>query len=254
MAADARVPTVRGMYDDFEPDVDALEALDGATPHLFPRVFVAAEDGSEPRVDAIALAAALAGDAETVTVVKRADLIVTGSARDGAPGRVTLDPADRLLLEGVTSPVAVAPRGLAGRDDYMLRRIAVGIDGGRGAAVALDLAVRFALRHDARLRLIAVAEIGFGLGGAARHADPREVQRLAGRLEHATDDLTGVPVETELREGVADQIILGLAREVDLLVLGSRAAYGNAGRVVIGELAARILRAAPCPVLIVPAA
>ncbi|MBS1676988.1 MAG: universal stress protein [Actinobacteria bacterium] len=242
------------MHDDFQPDFDSFDELDGATPHPFPRLFVAGENGSEAHADAAALAAALADGARQVADPEAADLIVTGSAPDGAPGRATLDPSDRLLLEGSRCPVAVATRGMTGREDYELRRIAVGIDGGRGAAVARDTAIRLAVDHHARLRLIAVAELGFDLGGSARHPDPRELERLARHLEHAGDGLAGIAVETELRTGLADQIILGLARDADLLVLGSRAAYGNAGRVVLGDVAARILRSAPCPTVVVPAA
>lgn len=230
--------------------MDAVEELDGATPRLFARVFIGGEDDSEARRDATSLAATLAGQTEAVTVPARADLIVTGSARDGTPGRVTLDPSDRALLEGAGCPVAVAPRGLAGRGDHQLRRIDVGIDGGRSAATALDLGVRITHRYDARLRLIAVAEPDADSEGA----DPRELERLARRLEHSTDGLAGIWVETELREGLPAQIILGLAPEADLVVLGSRTAYGNAGRVAIGAVAARVLDAAPCPTLIVPAA
>jgi nucleotide-binding universal stress UspA family protein len=250
MKANQTMPTLGGMHDDLRPGIDAVEELDGATPPFFRRVFIAGEGDSEARGDATGLAAALAGRAEAVTLARRADLIVTGSARAGATGRVTLDPSDRPLLEGAECPVAVAPRGLAGRDDYRLRRIDVGVDGGRDSSVALDLAVRLAFRHDARLRLIAVAE----LDGAAREADPRELERLARRLEQATDGLAGIWVETELREGLPDQVILGLATGTDLLVLGSRAAYGNVGKVAIGDVAARVLATAPCPILIVPAA
>lgn len=230
--------------------MDAVENLDGAAPRLFARVFIAGEDDGEARRDATGLATALAGAAEVVTVAERADLIVTGSARDGTPGRVALDRSARALLEGAGSPAAVAPRGLADRDDYRLRRVDVGIDGGRDASAALALAVRLAHANDARLRLVAVAEHD----EAARETDRREAERLSRRLEHETDAIAGISVETELREGVADQIIIDLAHDADLLVLGSRAAYGNAGRVVIGDLAARILGAAPCPVLVVPAA
>ncbi|MGH2936882.1 MAG: universal stress protein [Solirubrobacterales bacterium] len=237
------------MHEDLEPDIDAAEDLDGATPQPFRRVFVAGEDEGGRR-DALALAAALSEPAEAVGVAERADLIVTGSARDGAAGRVTLGPSGRALLEGVGCPVAVAPRGLAERGDYGLRRIDVGVDGGRGAAAALDLAVRLTLRHDARLRPIAVAEPG----ATAPQGDPGEFGRLARRLQQATDGLSEIRVETELREGLADQIILDLACEADLLVLGSRADYGNAGRVAIGSVAARVLNAAPCPTLVVPAA
>jgi nucleotide-binding universal stress UspA family protein len=240
------------MQDDFQPGLEILEELEGATPALFPHFFVSAE-GEEPRRDASALAAALAGHSEPVGVREQAELIVTGSAPDGALGRVTLEPSTLAAIEGAHAPVAAAPRGLAERDDYAVRRIDVGVDGSREAAAALAVAVRLALAHKAQLRLIGVASIGFDLNGTARAADRRELERLARHLEHAADALAGVAVEAELREGVADQILLGLAREADLLILGSRATYGGAGEVALGDVAKRILRIAPCPTMVVPA-
>lgn len=251
MRANRLVHIFDPMHDELRPSTDAVEDLDGVTP-LFQRVFVAGD--GEVRRDATALAATLAGRAETVTVAGRADLIVTGSAPDGAAGRVRLGPSERRLLEGAACPVAVAPRGLAGRDDHAARVVDVGFDGGRQAVAALDLAARLALHHGARLRLIAVAEIALEAVPTGRQADPREVERLATRLRRITDGLSGARVEIELREGQADEIMLSLAQESDVLVLGSRTAYGEVGRVTIGDLAARILCTAPCPTVVVPAA
>ncbi|MBN9623133.1 MAG: universal stress protein [Actinobacteria bacterium] len=241
------------MHDDFQPGLDDVDALDGATPRLFPRVFIAADDETEAGRDARVLAAVLAGHTEAVAAPEGADLIVTGSAPFGVANRVTLDEIGRAVFESARCPVAVAPLRLAERRDYELRRIDVGIDGGRGAAAAVALAVRLALAHSARLRLVAVAQPGFDPVGAPRRADPHELERLGRHLKQAAESLPGLWVETELREGPVDQIILGLAGESDLLLLGSQAAFGNAGRVALGEVAARTLRAAPCPTMIVPA-
>jgi nucleotide-binding universal stress UspA family protein len=240
------------MHDDYQPDLEALEGLEGATPPLFARCFIGADEAGARR-DAFALTAALAPQAETMSAPGRAELIVTGSAPDGAPGRVTVGPGALSTIEGARAVVAVAPRDLAEHDDYAVRRIDVGVDGSREASAALAVAVRLALAHIAQLRLIGVAEIGFDLDGKPRGADPRELERLARHLEQAADRLIAIPAEAELREGVADQILLGLAREADLLVLGSRATYGGAGEVALGDLGKRVLRGAPCPVLVVPA-
>jgi nucleotide-binding universal stress UspA family protein len=241
------------MHDDFQPGLESLEELEDATPLLFSHFYVASDAEGEPRRDALALAAALAEHAQAVTIRDRADLIVTGSAPGGIPGRVTLEQSALEALEGSRAAVAVAPRGLAERDDYEVRRIDVGIDGSREAAAALAIAVRLALVHSARLRLTAVAQIDFALDGTTRGADPRELERLARHLEHAAEGLAGIGVEAELREGLTDQIIIGLARQADLLVLGSRASYGGAGEIALGDVGRRILRGAPCPTLVVPA-
>ncbi|MBS1843803.1 MAG: universal stress protein [Actinobacteria bacterium] len=239
------------MHDDFEPALDALESLDGATPRQFARVFIAGTDGGESRRDALALASVLAESAEAVTSPERADLVVVGSAPDGLAGRVTLGLAERPLLEGSPSPAAVAPRGFAYAGERALRRIAVGLDGGRGSLEALETAHRLARAHDAGLCLIGVAEIE--LGDDLPHADPRELTRLSRHLSLASERLAGVEADTELREGIPDRVLIDLSAEADLLVLGSRTTYGGGGQVAVGEVTAHVLRGARCPTLLVPA-
>lgn len=239
------------MPDDFEPALDALELLDGATPRQFARVFIAGNEGGEARRDAIALASILAEGAEAVTSPERADLIVLGSAPDGLAGRVTLGLAERPLLEGAPCPAAVAPRGFAYMANRGLRRIAVGLDGGRGSLVALETAHRLARSNGTGLYLIGVAELE--LDDDLPHADPRELTRLSRRLSQASEGLAGVKADTELREGIPDRVLIDLAAETDLLVLGSRTTYGGGGQVAIGEVTAHVLRGARCPTLIVPA-
>lgn len=252
MEGGKKIPTVRPMHDDLQPGFESLEELDGVTPPLFRRVLIAGHDEAA-RLDAVAAVAALAGRTEAVTVPDAADLVAIGSGAGALPGRVGLDRAGDDLLHRARCPVVVAPRGLADRDGYELRRIDVGIDGSREATAALTTAVRLARVHDARLRLVAVAALDFELDGRPRATDPRELERLSRHLDHAGDGLAGLWVETDLREGLPDQILIGLSREADLLVLGSRAAYGDSGRVSLGEAATRILAAAACPTLVVPA-
>lgn len=134
-----------------------------------------------------------------------------------------------------------------------VRQIDVGIDGSRESAAALITAARLARSLGACLRLVAVAELRFDLAGIPRPPDPAEHRRLERHLAHAVEDLAGLDVATELREGLPDQIIQGLAREADLLILGSRATYGEAGRTSLGSVAAGVMRGAPCPVLLAPA-
>ncbi|HKZ15285.1 MAG TPA: hypothetical protein VJL81_15720, partial [Solirubrobacterales bacterium] len=79
------------MHDDFQPGLETLDDFEGATAALFPHFFIAGE-GDGPRHDAAVLVAALVGHSKAVGARERANLIVTGSAPDAAPGRVTLDP------------------------------------------------------------------------------------------------------------------------------------------------------------------
>lgn len=182
-----------------------------------------------------------------------AELIVIASPIDLVAGRESLEETGRRPLEGAPCPVAVAPPGFGDRADREIRRIDVGIDGSRESIVALALAAKLARAHAARLRAVAVAEPSFELGGTPRPVDPRERERLAGHLDHAADGLPGIWVETELSEGLPDQILRGFARDADLLVLGSRSSYGGEGRVSLGNTGERILRASLTPVLLAPA-
>lgn len=224
------------MHDDFEPALDPLELLDGATPQQFSRVFVGA--AGEARGDALALAGLLAPASAAVTVAERADLIVAGAA-------------ERSLLEGAVCPAAVAPPGFADTADRALRRIVVGLDGGRGSLAALETAHRLSHSHGAALRLIGVAELEADRDPP--RADPRELARLSRRLTLAGDGLEDVETDTDVREGLPERILVELAADADLLVLGSRTTYGGGGRLAIGGVADAVLRDSPCSTLIVPA-
>jgi nucleotide-binding universal stress UspA family protein len=138
------------------------------------------------------------------------------------------------------------------KDEDAVSRIDVGFDGSREAAAALVIAARLARSLKARLRLVAVVEQRFDLTGRLL-SGPNELERLERHLARASVDLSGLGIETELREGSPDEVIRALARESDLLVLGSRASYGASGHTSLGTIATRVIGASPRPTLIVPA-
>jgi nucleotide-binding universal stress UspA family protein len=137
------------------------------------------------------------------------------------------------------------------KDEDAVTRIDVGFDGSREAAAALMTAARLARSLEARLRLVAVAERRFDLTGRPL-SGPGELERLERHLAQAIVALDGLAVETELREGSPDEVIRALARESDLLVLGSRASYCASGHTSLGTIAARVMKRSPIPTLIVP--
>jgi nucleotide-binding universal stress UspA family protein len=79
----------------------------------------------------------------------------------------------------------------------------------------------------------------------------------AARLEQwaAPGRVLGCKVHTELRTGVPFREILAAAKEyeADLVVIASHG-HGNIHRLLIGSVADRVIRMAPCPVLTVRAA
>lgn len=83
--------------------------------------------------------------------------------------------------------------------------------------------------------------------GEARSSAKRELESLVEGLAES-----GVEVAAHLRDGPADAVITELASELqsDLIVMGTR---GNTGlkHVLLGSVAERTLRGAPCPVLTV---
>jgi len=63
----------------------------------------------------------------------------------------------------------------------------------------------------------------------------------------------GLPVEGQLINGEAADVIARASEESDLLLLGSRG-YGPLRRVLLGSVAAEVMTRASCPVLVQPRA
>lgn len=127
------------------------------------------------------------------------------------------------------------------------------------ADLALAAAADQVRREGARLTLLHVLAPGRPLlpGG-----DPRQVKRLSAaqirqRLETALaeryrDALGELPLEVELRRGHPSVEILSYLAEsgADLVVLGSEGLSG-VGLVLLGSVAERVIRKAPCSCLVV---
>jgi nucleotide-binding universal stress UspA family protein len=69
-------------------------------------------------------------------------------------------------------------------------------------------------------------------------------------LEAATK-LTAAPVEIDVQRGRPADRLLGLSRDVDLLLIGSRR-WGTVSRLVLGSTGEAVLHDAACPVIAVP--
>jgi nucleotide-binding universal stress UspA family protein len=172
-----------------------------------------------------------------VAEAEESDIIVLGSTHRGRIGRVCPGSLGERVLSEAPCAVAVAPRGLADRR-FDLGTIAVGFDGSRQAQAALRTAADLAGRTGASLRILAVIEPDLVLGR---------------RLEQAVENARrSVDAEGRILHGVPGQVLPDAAEDADLLVIGSRRHHGIAHRLVPGSVAARLMRAAPCPILITP--
>jgi nucleotide-binding universal stress UspA family protein len=131
----------------------------------------------------------------------------------------------------------------------------VGFDGGAESRAALAEAAVLAKRFRVALRVIGVATpVPAPAPGVVGTPPPPEAgadfqSRLFDAVAELPDELRALPIY-EKGDPVA-KLLEHAGEGVDLLVLGSRG-YGPVLRLIAGSVSVRVIRHAPCPVLIVP--
>lgn len=142
-----------------------------------------------------------------------------------------------------------------------LRKILVPTDFSPPSANALRYAAAFAAKFGAQVLLLhVVPDLALFLPEAASVSPPivpaldQTVAAARASLERlaAEPRAAGLTVHVEVREGPPFQEILAAARErdVDLIVLGTHG-HGGLAHVLLGSVAEKVVRKAPCPVLTV---
>jgi nucleotide-binding universal stress UspA family protein len=189
-----------------------------------------------------------------------ASLIVIGSGPRGRPGRIVVGTTADQLLHSSPVPVLLAPRGYAEDPPEELTKLTVAYWGQRrDAELGLQAAIRFAaqLRVPVRLLTLVVRQAGI-TARFGRASDLLEGQHEAAEqaLESAAA-LVGdqVTVTTEVLEGAdVDKALASahLAPDEVLLCMSSRT--GPLRKVFLGDMSGKIVRAARCPVLVLPRA
>jgi nucleotide-binding universal stress UspA family protein len=182
--------------------------------------------------------------------------IVVGPSHRGMVGHVVPGSVGERLLHGSPCPVAVAPRGYWSEAFRGIRRVGLGFVATPEADEALCAAVGIALRTGATIRALSVVELpaGVTMGFGWDYARLEQVARddLSHSLDRTLGDVTSpVDITGDVVDGYADDELARLSEDVDLLVCGSRG-RGPVGRVVLGSVAAGVLRKARCPVLVIP--
>jgi nucleotide-binding universal stress UspA family protein len=210
------------------------------------------------RLESTSAARALYEAAET----EDAGLLVVGSTRRGAVGRVLPGSTAERLMHGAPCAIAVVPHEWQPRGG--LRTIGVAYVDSPEGREALRSGHAFARRAGAALRVLTVAKVGFASYGEteARTAEQRGrgVDEVEGehrvRAEQSVraavatlgDD---VPVEVDaFLEDPADTLVR-VSQNLDLLVCGSRG-YGPLRAVLLGGVSRRIAAEAHCPVMVLP--
>lgn len=145
-----------------------------------------------------------------------------------------------------------------------LKQILVAVDFSPHAEHALEQAMELASSLGATVRLLHVVHANLGVGYPGflvpgMEPDPMKPV-LAAAEKHLRETAErvgrgGPAVEFEVREGSPAETICAVAEErsADLIVMGTRGRTGLA-HVLLGSVAERTIRLAPCPVLTVNAA
>jgi nucleotide-binding universal stress UspA family protein len=190
----------------------------------------------------------------TIAEREEVDAIVVGSPHRGTIGRVVLGSVAESLLSGSPTEVAVAPAGYAKAVHEPPRDIVVGFDGAPEAKAALRRAEAVAKGTNARIRLVTVITPPVAapvmVPGAYAPESPPEPERLMADGLSSVD--RGLAAETVRLDGdPATELVRACEEGGDLLVVGSRG-YGPLARVLLGSVSRKVIRRAPCPVLVVP--
>ncbi len=240
---------------------------------LYPKVvagYVENDRGEDARVLGERVAARDGGELKLVTVEKgspedalqalaergEADLIVLGSTHHAAFGSVAPGSVAEHLLHGARCRLLIAPKGYAEADHSgdRLRVLAVGYDGMAESQAALDEAAVLTGKFGGSMKVVGVmTPIPPAAAAAAARAGPDVGPDFQTRLHDAVaklpPELRALPV---LEQGDPVHKLLEVAEVgVDLLVLGSRG-FGPVMRLLIGSVSSRVIRGAPCPVMVVP--
>lgn len=181
-----------------------------------------------------------------------ADLVVVGSSRRGAAGRINLERTAGRLLQGGPCAVAVAPADAQTTGPF--RHVGIAYDGSPEAESALAAGYRIAAACSAAVTLLYAADAADTVPD-----DDLERGRLRARL-HAQERLdaaanrapAGVNPRTVLLHGAPGRVI-GEACDgiVDLMVTGSRS-YGPIQRALMGSVSQELVEGATHPVLVLP--
>jgi nucleotide-binding universal stress UspA family protein len=187
-----------------------------------------------------------------------AEFIVVGSTHRASAGRVHPGSVGERLLQESPCAVAVAPRGYASWPHDRLRVLAVGYDLTEESEAALELAAEVAGAAEGTLRILTVDESRTEryadlLSGAVAESPPTIArERLKMIVMRKRDSLpVQLRADAQILHGRPAAELLNELVGVDLMLMGSRG-YGTVGRALLGSVAAEVVRAAPCPIVIVP--
>jgi nucleotide-binding universal stress UspA family protein len=144
-----------------------------------------------------------------------------------------------------------------------MRKILAALDFSSVSKVVIEQAAALAQAFSSQLTLVHVAApnpefVGFEVGPQTVREDrAREVRREHRELQEIAEGLRkrSIAVHALLIQGPSVEKIVAEAErlEVDVIVIGSHG-HGAVYRALLGSISEGVVRAAPCPVLVVPSA
>ncbi|MGC3953160.1 MAG: universal stress protein [Propionicimonas sp.] len=195
-----------------------------------------------------------------------AELIVVGASAAGPIGRATLGSVSDALLHASPVPVAVSPTGFSAADDAVVSRVTAAY-GGEDAGTDLVLgAAAVTASVGASLRIAAFAvrpDPDFALRSRAGGDSEDPVlggwaDEIRARAEDILDEVDALPNSPRVMDTIvgigsswAEAIDSVGWTETDVLVVGS-SGLAPMARVFLGSHAAKVVRNAPVPVIVVP--
>ena len=138
--------------------------------------------------------------------------------------------------------------------------ILVGIDGSHNSERALEWAMKEAALRQTPLKVLAVHQAVMGWTGEGVNfpGDAELVKNIRAAAQETTDKVlaglgAGRPeqVTVEAVNGIPAEVLVRMAADADLIVVGSRGSGGFA-RLALGSVSSQAAHHAPCPVVIVP--
>ena len=188
---------------------------------------------------------------------RNADLIVMGSRRRPATSVVVLGSTAEAVCRTAPCPVLVTRSAAGNINNFKLQRLLVATDFSSNSELAFQYGLSLAQEYQAELHLIHVitgarstdAEIAWTSqeNEGAYHAAARRLHESIPAELHLWSDVTHA-----VREGRAHREIVSYAVEqsIDLICLGAHGQDFKL-RTLFGTNTERVLRQAPCPVLVV---
>ena len=191
-----------------------------------------------------------------------ADLVVVGSSSSGLLGKVALGSVTDRLVHTAAVPVAIAPRGYPS-SPLPIQRLTAAYGGAADAVGLIATTADLAKRWSARMRIASFTVRPLRMFGGTIEPSAEDLvvrqwtrQTMDAALKQLNEARATIAIPdvdvvvgagTDWREAVD-----GITWESgDMLLLGSGAA-GPMAQVFLGSVAAKIIRHAPVPVMIMP--